>query len=41
MDKEGTWKKFVCVESAAISKKVTLDPEKVWRAETNLCVIDL
>ena len=41
LDKEGTWKKFVCVESAAISSKVTLDPEKVWRAETNLCVIDL
>ena len=41
LDMEGTWKKFVCVESAAISKKVTLEPEKVWRAETNLCVVDL
>ena len=31
----------VCVESAAISEKVTLKPEDVWRAETNLTVVDL
>lgn len=35
------WKRFVCVESAAISEKVTLKPEDVWRAETNLTVVDL
>ena len=32
---------IVCVESAAISEKVTLKPEDVWRAETNLTVVDL
>jgi glucose-6-phosphate 1-epimerase len=35
------WKRFVCVESAAVSKKVTLDVEKVWKAETNLSVMNL
>ena len=36
-----TWKSFCCVESAAISKPVVLEPEKVWRGETNLTVVDL
>jgi hypothetical protein len=29
------------VESAAVSKTVTLEPEEVWRAETNLSVVDV
>jgi glucose-6-phosphate 1-epimerase len=37
----GCWKNFVCVESAAVSKTVTLEPEEVWRAETNLSVVDV
>lgn len=35
------WRSFCCVESAAISTPVVLQPEKVWRAETNLTVVDL
>lgn len=35
------WKHFCCVESAAISKPVVLEEEKVWAAVTNLTVVDL
>jgi glucose-6-phosphate 1-epimerase len=35
------WKRFICVESAVIGAPVVLAPEKVWRAETNLTVVDL
>lgn len=36
-----TWKRFCCVESAAVGVPVVLQPEKVWRAQTNLTVVDL
>jgi glucose-6-phosphate 1-epimerase len=35
------WKQFVCVESAVVSQPVTLEPTKVWKAETNLSVVNL
>ena len=35
------WKQFVCVESAVVSTPVTLEPTKVWKAETNLSVVNL
>ena len=35
------WKKFVCVESAAVSEKIVLDSGKVWTAETNMFVADV
>ena len=35
------WKHFVCVESAAVSKRVKIETEKVWKAETNLSIVNL
>ena len=35
------WKRFVCVESAVVGAPVVLQPEEVWRGETNLTVVDL
>uniref|UniRef100_A0A7S0S6A0 glucose-6-phosphate 1-epimerase n=1 Tax=Mantoniella antarctica TaxID=81844 RepID=A0A7S0S6A0_9CHLO len=35
------WKSFCCVESLAVSTPVVLQPDEVWRAETNLSVVDL
>jgi glucose-6-phosphate 1-epimerase len=35
------WKKFVCVESAAVSDAIVLDSGKVWTAETNVWVVDV
>jgi glucose-6-phosphate 1-epimerase len=35
------YKNFCCVESAAVSRPVVVAPGKVWRAETNLTVIDV
>jgi len=35
------YKNFCCVESAAVGKPVVLQPGEVWRAETNLSVVDV
>ena len=35
------YKNFCCVESAAVGKPVVLGPGEVWRAETNLLVVDV
>ena len=35
------YKNFCCVESAAVGKPVVVHPGKVWRAETNLSVVDI
>jgi glucose-6-phosphate 1-epimerase len=40
-DDKNVWKKFVCVESACVSKPVVLETAKVWKAETNLSIVNL
>ena len=35
------WRSFCCVESAVVSEPVVLEPDEVWRGETNLTVVDL
>ena len=41
MNMKECYKNFCCVESAAVSRPVVVAPGKVWRAETNLTVIDV